>query len=432
MPLRTALRTSPGAWLTPAMLGLVWLYVSQSITFAHRDPYALGLTARAMNVLGLVVPVFAAAAAYEGVRLARAGVWGLQFGRHRAVVALWATGPALLGGALALLAAPIVVLAHEGLWLPDALVVGLALALLVGWSLAGFAIGASRAHVAVVPSVLLVSFVSFVLPRVLQPVWLLHPFGTSLELCCRADEVLAPEVVLSILVFSGGLAAAALVAIGRRHMTRAAGVACVAIAAGGLLVAGLIASPVPMSPTTHRSGGADACGQGANVQVCVWPEHAGILPAALDSIDVAVGRWSSLGIPAPRLVTEDSTIDRPDALTLDLAVGSDAADAVDSMARALIPSAPPCASTQPWPAGAAFDYLWGWLALTGGVPRDRIGYRGMETTSGDHPDAPPESLPPIGPLVDRVLSLPTEEQRRWASSNLAAMRECSVLAPLEP
>lgn len=432
MPLRTTLRTSPGAWLAPAMVGLVWLYASQSITFAHRDPYALGLTARAMNVLGLVVPVFAAAAAYEGVRLARAGVWGLPFGRHRALVALWATAPALVGGALAIVAAALLVLAHEGLWVPDALVVGLAIALLVGWSLAGFAIGACRPRAAVVPAVLMVSFVSFVLPRVLQPVWLLHPFGTSLELCCRADEVLAPEVVLSVLVFAGGLATAALVAIGRRHMTRAAGVACVAIAAGALLVAGLVASPVAMSPTTHRSAGADVCEQGANVRVCVWPEHAGILAATLAPMDGAAGRWASLGVPTPRLVTEGPTVDLPDAVSLPMAAGIDAIGAVDSLARALVPPAPPCAETRPWPAGAAFDYLWGWLARTGGVPRDRIGYRGMDTTSGDHPDVPPDSLPPIGPLVDRVLSLPAEEQGRWAVANLAAMRECSVPAPLEP
>ena len=152
----------------------------------------------------------------------------------------------------------------------------------------------------------------------------------------------------------------------------------------------------------------------------------------LVALDAAVERWSRLGIPTPGLVTEDPTIQRPDARTLAMAVGMDEVDAVDSLASALIPSAPPCATTQPWPAGAAYDYLWGWLSRTGGVPRDRIGYRGMEVTSGDHPDAPPESLLPIGPLIDRVLSLPTEQQKRWASANLAAMRECSVLAPIDP
>jgi len=157
-----------------------------------------------------------------------------------------------------------------------------------------------------------------------------------------------------------------------------------------------------------------------------------MLPDTIRALDVAVATWSSVGIETPRIVTEDPLANDPHSRTITLGTGVTPLQAVDQLAETLMPTAPPCAATRPWPAGAVYDYLWGWLARTGGVPRADIGYRGLATISGDHPDAPDDSLLPIGPLVDRVLSLPPERQAEWAAASLAAMRQCSVLAPLEP
>lgn len=166
--------------------------------------------------------------------------------------------------------------------------------------------------------------------------------------------------------------------------------------------------------------------------MCAWSEHTSMLPDTIRALDVAVATWSSVGIETPRIVTEDPLANDPHSRTITLGTGVTPLQAVDQLAETLMPTAPPCAATRPWPAGAVYDYLWGWLARTGGVPRADIGYRGLATISGDHPDAPDDSLLPIGPLVDRVLSLPPERQAEWAAASLAAMRQCSVLAPLEP
>ncbi len=434
MRLLTSLRISPGAWLTPVMLGLVWLYVTQSITFAHREPYTLGLTARAMNVLGLVIPVFVLAATWEGVRVGRSGIWAFPFVRRRLGVAAWSVAPAVVGGALVIVVAAIQVLAHEGLVLPDPLIIVLALALLSAQALAGFAVGATWPHVAAVPLVTLISFASFVLPRVLQPVWLLHPFGTSLELCCRNDSVLAPEVAASIVVLSCGLLIAAAVSISSRPVTRTTKATSLGAVALSLAAAALIASPIPMSPTTARLGDATACVDGAHVRVCAWPEHANMLLAAVAAADDAVVAWSAMGLETPKLITEARETPGPDALTVALWTGLDAYDLVADMAWAMVPDAPGCAATEAWRSEVAGPYLWVWFAMTGGVPPDEIRrYEGDARPDPEiYADAAPTSLLPVRPLVDAVLASSPEAQRRWVTANVAAMGACSVDPPLEP
>ncbi len=433
MRLRTILRIMPGAWLTPLMLALVWLYVSQTITLWSREPYTVGLTARAMNVLGLVVPVFAGAAAWEGGRWAGAGLWGLPFVRRRLVVAVWSIAPTFVGGAIVIVAAATQVLLHEGLVLPDLPILSLALTLLAAHVLVGFVLGTAWPRVLAVPLVAVVSLATFVLPRVLEPRWLIHLFGTSLELCCRPDEILSPPVAAAIVLMSGGVLFAAALWIMDRPATwlvRAGAAGTVAVA---FAVAAVIAMPIPMSPTTARQGEAVACMDGAHVRLCAWPEHAAQLPADLDAVDRAVSAWSVLGLETPRIITEAPLSELPGARTMALWVDQGPYELVRDLARAMLPTRPACGAFQPWPAEAASPYLEVWLAAVAGVPRTAFRFYDDDHDTPDpdeFPDARPETIVPVRPLVDDILALPVEAQSRWANENLAAMRRCSVEAPM--
>jgi hypothetical protein len=439
MRLATQLRIAPAVWLTPVMTGLVVLYVAQSITFAPREPYVLGLTARAMNVLGLAVPVFAAAAAWEAGRLARGGAWDMPIVRHRLSVAGWAVAPAIVGGSLVILIAVLQVLTYEGLLLPDLGVMALAVALLVSHVLAGFGVGLWLKRVVAVPLVLLVSFAWFVLPRVSQIQWPRHVTGTSLELCCSPYEVLAPVVGAGLLIVAAGLAIAAAVLIVRRPAGRSLAI----LAATPLVTAIVLGAAVAaeqVGPAAARTDPADACRSGERVTVCVWPEHAPGLPFVVSVADEVVGRWQRAGITVPTVFREGPVADADEAARIRLWARSDRHRVLQELVGAVVPPywaarPPACARTEPWPSAIASPYLSVWLSTVAGMPESirRFQFEGDERPDSDYfADTPREAIVPVRPLVDRVLALPRDEQAAWVEANLEALGRCRVEAPLDP
>jgi hypothetical protein len=430
MRLRTLVRVAPGAWLTPIMIALVGLYVSQEITFAPRNPYPLGLTARAMNVLGLVVPIVAGAAAWEGARLRRAEVWTVPTVRRRLVIATWSITPALVGGGLVLTAAAIQVLAHEGLWLPDPIVMLPMLAVTASHALGGFAAGVWLPRAVAVPAAVLGSFSIFVLPRIDGPRWLRQLTGTSIELCCSSEYVLAPAVLVGVLVASLGIATAAAVLIVRQgsrpvSLVLAGASLAAAVAIGAMLIGDRL------GPEDLRSERASACQGTDRVTVCVWPEHRHYLDRAVRVASDTVRIWGVFGIAAPSVFREGPA-NKGEA---SIRVGPGGAGIISQLSNAMLPSGPPaCAAREPWRSAIAAPYIKVWLESVAGMPKEWLAWEWEDTIPNpvEYPDTPVREIRPVLPLVSAVLELPPDEQGAWFRENLAALGQCDMTAPLQP
>jgi hypothetical protein len=433
--LRTLLSVAPAAWLVPPMLALIWLYIASSVTFEAREPYALYLTARSMNALGMIVPVFAAAAAWEGTRLVRGGVWQLAMVRHRVTVATWSILPAIVGGAVVLVVAALLVVTPQGILVPEPLVLLAVGSILVAQVAAGFAIGTRLPRSIAIPVVLLVSFMSFVLPRVAGSAWLRHLSGTSIELCCGTDEALAMGVVLAIVVGSLALVLASVVLVTRHPGSRSDLLAASLPLVVAMAVA-MVVAPPSVKPTTVRAGVGDRCLTERGVEVCLWPEHERMLPAVTSVASEAVAAWTAAGVSVPTVYREG---DVEGAARLSVRMGADRDGLLARVTDAVIPADPEegpaaaCSLHEPWPSAIAGQYVWAWLTSVAGMEEQPFWVTEDAIPAADlFPDTPPESIVPVREVLARVRAMSPERQARWANSNIAAYLRCGVMAPLDP
>jgi hypothetical protein len=433
--LRTLLSVAPAAWLVPPMLALIWLYIASSVTFEAREPYALYLTARSMNALGMIVPVFAAAAAWEGTRLVRGGVWQLAMVRHRVTVATWSILPAIVGGAVVLVVAALLVVTPQGILVPEPLVLLAVGSILVAQVAAGFAIGTRLPRSIAIPVVLLVSFMSFVLPRVAGSAWLRHLSGTSIELCCGTDEALAMGVVLAIVVGSLALVLASVVLVTRHPGSRSDLLAASLPLVVAMAVA-MVVAPPSVKPTTVRAGAGDRCLTERGVEVCLWPEHERMLPAVTRVASEAVAAWTAAGVSVPTVFREG---DVEGAARLSVRMGSDRDGLLARVTDAVIPAdpeegpAPACSLHEPWPSAIAGQYVWAWLTSVAGMEEQPFWVTEDAIPAADlFPDTPPESIVPVREVLARVRAMSPERQARWVDRNIAAYQRCGVMAPLDP
>ncbi len=343
---------APAAWLVPPMLAIIWLYIASSITFEPREPYSLYLTARSMNVLGLIVPVFAAAAAWEGTRLVRGGVWQLAMVRHRVSVAAWSILPALAGGAVVIVTAALLVVTSQGLLVPEPIVLLAVGSILVAHVAAGFAIGTRLVRSIAIPLVLLASFLSFVLPRVAGSAWLRHMSGTSIELCCGTDQWLDTGVVVAVMGGSLALVLASAVLVTRHRGTRSD----FAVASLPLVVAvavAMLVTPSTVKPTTPRLSVADRCLVDGGVEVCLWPEHEPMLADVASVASEAVAAWTAAGVTVPTVYREGVVDSDDGSAHLYLRMGSGREDILARITDGVIPSdpeegpTPPCSLDEP-------------------------------------------------------------------------------------
>ncbi len=441
MRIRTLLRVAPGAWLAPVMVGLLVLYVASSITFGPREPYGLYLTARAMNGLGLIVPVFAGTAAWEGARLVRGGVWGLPMTRHRIAVAAWSFLPAFVGGLIVLVVTTMAVLVPQGLVVPDMVILGSATVILLAQVALGFFIGTIAPRAIAIPVVVLGSFMTFVLPRVAGSAWLRHMSGTTLELCCTTDQVLSPGVVVSIVAISAAILIAVAILLTRRPRMGVYPVVFLVllIVASGVAMA---AAPPTQRPYAERTGTADVCETRDGVTVCVWPEHRELAPRVSRVAAAAVDAWRAAGVTVPTTFREGE-VDKSDPLTAGISVRSTNSrnSLIELLAVAVAPhfpvarDEPTCAATHEWRSSIAGPYVWTWLATEAGIDHQSVDnyFGGGARPDSDYfPDAPKSLIVPVLPLLEKVWELPPPAQATWVRRNLRALAQCDVLPPLDP
>ncbi|MEV7427740.1 hypothetical protein [Streptomyces sp. NPDC091212] len=380
----------------PILLAIVGLYAASEDVSAYLDGYWESASAQTASAVKFIAPVTAACAAWEAGRLrrARAGSWAPT--RNACQIVLASVLPVLLLGTLALCTTLL------GVWLqlgsapgwPNLAILGTALAIVTAHILVGFAVGLWLPTVAAVPTVLIGDYLWGVYPPALEPLWLRH-LTVPVASCC--DNVFAPDtraIAASALV-AAGLAAVALAAIsashhmptldhittGTRQRLLAIGTTALALCVfgGAVLVDHLGADAVH-----NRDAKELVCDHlSTGPRVCVWPEHRDRLPETTRSLSQAASQLHAYGVPAPKTISEQNspmtkdlwliTIRQtPNYTEQDLLAGL-AANLTQTLPHlAAPPSASTCASdsTAVDSAISAYQQLEVWLAVRAGIDTD--------------------------------------------------------------
>ena len=279
-----------------------------------------------------------------------------------------------------------------------------------------------------------VAFLWFIIPRVAGSPPLDHVMGTSLELCCAPSKVLRDGVIagMGIVIVSMFVAAALALTISGAP-SKALGIAAIPVVVG-MMAGGALAGTL-RSPTTDRPGMGSVCSTGPLVRVCVWPEHRDDLPTVSAGVDAAVARWASLGVRPPGTFTEGQGAGWPADVTVRLFSRQTTAEYTIAAVDAMVGDLPTCPDGHVAPSAGSEPYVWVWLARATGVADEAIATRwegAMRPDPEEYPTTPVAALVPVLPLVDHVMTLPREQQGRWAMANLDALRRCGVDAPIQP
>jgi hypothetical protein len=414
MNFATLLRTNVGALFALPLTLLSVFYVAAN---AHPvDPYQLLLTARGTATFGFVMPIVAALAAWEGGRLRRGNVWHTPLVRSRVVVAGWSVMPVVAAGWLAVLAGVMTSLVNAGQLVPDPRPLGVGFMVVAAHALASFAAGLWLPLAVSAASTLLASFSWMVFLRGLEPIWLRHLNGGALELCCGANQDLAPAAVLASAIPAVAMIGAVLIWLSSGSPMQASRVAASALLLGGLAGGTAFASQLESYPAQPRDPAALIC-SGSTVRVCLWPEHAPRIDEVVDLATAAVAGWRAAGIDQPSLVTE-ATSDLPeDAVSFGFSLTAPRAVVLNAIVYGMMPAWPRCADEGPHLGIGAFDYVQAWYAATAGMEHEDL----ARIFANHAPGAPP-----VLQVVERVRSLPLPQQHDWLQANLAALERCDL------
>ena len=335
MRLQTAVRVMPAFWLAvPLAVFAAWY-----ATLLHpSDGYGLGATAQGTGTLPFVAGIAAIAAAWEGARLRRSGIWAVPAVRSRLEIAAWAMGPAVLAGLLGILAAVAMSLAKSGAAVPDARVLAVAVVELVAWCSVGFTGGLLLPFAVAGPLALLLPLFWFAFVPAVYPVWLRHFTGMFRD-CCGLAEDLAPAAFAASVIAAAGIVGACAVLLSGFTRWRVAGATVTLLVPVGLsvvLVAGMTYAPVvPRNPSALDCRGA------SGITVCLWPEHAGEADALRAAAARVAAGWRDAGLFVIKIVTEagPSVAPAENTVAVVLPRGADQDAVVEALARAMVPRA---------------------------------------------------------------------------------------------
>ncbi|MFE2722278.1 hypothetical protein [Kitasatospora sp. NPDC059327] len=420
MLLRTVLRTSAGPRALPFLLGFVLVALGDELTAWVTPAYGLSAAGHAGLALPFVCAACAAAGAWEGARLHR----GRVFDRSPVRSPLAITAPVLLpvavmGGLGMVTALGVTTLAGGTVsGVPQPGVFAVWAGLLLANTLVGSVVGRVLAPVVAVPLALVSSFVLNAYPASFDTYWLRHLVGGGLSDCCAVDQVLDHRAVLSALVFSGAVCAAAVLVI-RYRGAPAALAAGLAVTAGGVALAALPARGLGPEPVVDRAATALVCDHGRPT-VCLWPElgttRAGLIREEAGRV---LNTLAGNGVPVPATLTMAAR-PGPGEAKLGIPTTARVRDVTPGVVSGLLPRTPDCArSGAPYPAGAATGPVTAWLtaqASPAGAPPGAAGRFGAEDTA----------------LAEQVLRLPREAQLDWYRAVTEALRHCDTVAPLPP
>ncbi|MGW6539663.1 DUF7224 domain-containing protein [Streptomyces sp. NPDC055051] len=415
MLLRTVLRSSPATVLLPLVAGFVFLALGDDLSAWVTPHYWASATGSAAFALPFVAAACAAAAAWEGARLAKGQVFNQPAVRGPLAITLPVLLPVLVMGLLGILVALFIstTAADVPLGLPDFGILAAVVAMLVAHTLVGYVLGRVVPRVLAAPVALIGSFFVGAYPASWNIIWLRYLVGGGLSNCCSIDTSVAPQALAGPIFFATAVSGAAILLLCRGRKVVPLTVASTLIICGGFAT-WLVARDLPADPLQARSTDALICDDTAQPKVCLWPEVED-RPMVHQQARAAAARLRAAGVPLPDTLTMAAR-PAPGELKLGIAPDARVAELPGGVASGLLPSPPTCAlNGDPYPAAAAAGPLAAWLYATAGVPDQALAGRFGEQE---------------GKLAEKVRKLPPGKQLRWYQQNRAALASCNTPPPL--
>ncbi|WP_223775454.1 hypothetical protein [Streptomyces sp. 135] len=407
MRLGTLLRSGPAAWVALVLLPVLFWFGANNTDSVIE--YWESATAQSLIVLGFVSAGCGACAAWESARVHRAEIDGWAPARSRFRIAWLHLAPVMVLGLLGVLASLVayssIALGAPGF--PSLGILFMAYAVVVSHIALGWLVGSRMPRVLGVAVMLIFGYLWGFWPAALGELpWLRHLNGQGLVECCSIDQTASVRSMAATIVFSAGLAAAALIATAlgtrrRRHQAYA-------VIAGALGIAGavLLAMPLKFEGVQARDPGLRKC-EGERVQVCVWPEQYDRQGDMVRWAQGAERRLSRVGVVLTSPVEFGEP--RPSESTVRAVT-----------ATSVLPDAPPDCATKrgaEYPGDAAHSVIYAWLSLTAGEPESEL------VTYWQ-----PEAVA----LAGQVRKLSPAQQHAWYERNMRSVLDCSVKTDLSP
>jgi hypothetical protein len=414
--IKTLARISPAAWfLLPVALFAAW-YVT---LLSWPAGYGVAATGAATGTLPFIGAFVGGAAAWEGSRLRRGGVWGGPWPRSPLSVSVRATAAPVVAGWISFAAALLVALVTTRSFPPDFGMLAVAGIDVLAYAAVGFAIGISGPSALAIPIGILLPFLWLAFVPAMNPVWLRHLNGMFRD-CCTLAESLSPRPVLaSVALDVGFIAAAILLALsGISPSRRIFGVVAVLAIASSVGVASV--AGMGYAPVVARDPAALECQSSQETSLCVWPEDATYAPQLQEWSGEVRAAWQAAALPLPPTAVFTEALGphgpdvvafrRPEPFTRDRTILAFA----DAIAPPIIDC--PVISAE----STAGLYLRGWLAAAGGVS--------MEGLAGI--DSPGDGVNKS--LIDTIRDLEaasSASRARWIESVTRASQTCNVDVP---
>jgi hypothetical protein len=428
------LRSSSALWVGPIAVALAVWYANRSAEYAPFDPYLVEHTAAGADPLFLTMAVVAACAAWEGGRLRRAGWINLPSARPSLIAVAPLLIPTLVAGLVAAAAGLEWKLHLGGVgFLPDLRFVPTLIAVVAALVILGFAIGTRVPTPIAAPAMLVGVYLWMAIPgAVIDPIWLRHLSGGELGSCCSLDSDIDIRGLIAPLVVAVGIASSAFALLiahpQRSWLLIPMSVAPITL---GLAAGAVLAHDLSRMPVAPRSPASLVCAD-STPRVCVWPEHRSRLAEATAVASEVTAAWSRFGISPPAEFTEASLdMSSPDVRSFGIWTGADRTEIIQALALSMLPDWPACAESaggdqmQPAYLGVdAYDYVLAWFEATAGIPRRVIRQEYRAAEGSGQPD--------VAELIERVRSLPPQQQQSWVENNLAALSACDIPPRLEP
>ncbi|NJO83107.1 MAG: hypothetical protein HC828_09990 [Blastochloris sp.] len=407
------LRISPAIWLSPIIVGLTWLFITD-LPPGWADPYPLALTSAGASMIRIIAPICAACAAWEGGRLRRAGCFDWPHVRPTAVLVMTMLLPTLVVGMLMVAGALLFKMIETGMvFIPDWRVLSMAIIVLLAHVLLGFAMGVRLPVVVSLPMVFLLSFGWMVIPDTLEPLWLRHLNGNWAS-CCSVDTNLAMQVLIGIFIVAVGMISMASVLLVQRLMVWQVLVSIMPLAIG-LGVGSYLVQELDSSPTVARDESVLVCSTD-QPRVCVWPEHETRLAEVVALATEASMAWQQAGLIVPDEFTEGAGDDRGIG-SFGFNMETDRDTLFNSLSRSVLPPVANCEGQGSVSPREVQTYLVAWLNSVAGMPAEALVARANAQ---------------ILDTIATVQLLPLEEQQIWFERNLIALEQCGVPPQLEP
>jgi hypothetical protein len=402
---RDFLRSPACIFLAPAVVLTVFYLDKQAV---GPEYYGLARIAQAASAAGVIVPLCAGLAAWEGARFQRGAVAFLAPVRSEPRIALRALAPiCILAAACFGVATTVMLASGPTVRLGDFAVLLVPAAVVSGHCALAYAAGRLLPSVFAVPLAVLGSWLWIVYPMSIEPVWVRHLTG-YLSTCCDTSTVLARGAFVAPIVISlASWAAAGALLMPRLRRAQRAGAALVVMTAAVVVSISLV-NDLGSEPVAARPEADLEC-IGKTPRVCLWPEHRDAARIVARRARVITARLAAAGVKSPGTVSESGT-HNAHAWTIGVEPGARVPAVDATLIEGLVPPFPPCANgPRPYPGGKAYWPLVLWLARTADTSTQVFRY---SVTDAERHEAA---------VVQRA---PRSRRLAWYRANIRAVGSC--------